>query len=62
MKPKDPANPLPGAGYPGHCKRDDIAIRAMLVLLQSDPHFPITSLAKTSYQIADAMIKESEKE
>lgn len=62
MKPKDPANPMEKQGYPGYSKRDDIAIRTMLVLLRADPRFPPDALAKTSYQIADALIKESEKE
>ncbi len=62
MKAKDPALPVTGGCYPGHSKRDDIAIRAMLVLLEGDPQFPPDALSKTAYQIADAMIKQSEKE
>lgn len=62
MKPKDPANPLPGAGYPGHNKRDDIAIQAMVALLQGDPSFAVEDLARRAYHIADSMIKQSEKE
>lgn len=60
MKPKDPAQPI--AGYPGHNKRDDIAIKAMQSILQGEPSIPSETLAERAYKIADAMIDQSNTE
>lgn len=61
MKPNDPAEPSATGAWPGHSKRDDIAIKAMVAILQVGQPIGTETLAERSYQIADMMIKQSEK-
>jgi hypothetical protein len=61
MKPNEPAAPSGTVGWPGHSKRDEIAIKAMVAILQAGQPIGTETLAERSYQIADMMIKQSNK-